>query len=232
MGKPPVILGSGVQGMSGDSSGGNLAARFDAVLAELSKTVLEPEQSKAGTDTGRMQEALARMLAGMAQAPAQLATDPKAKDALVASVGKAMKLSPSESAKLLSLTDLALAKLQAPADSKTVPTTMEKPPRQRQSSADRESDKSSTRQQSWTERKDAGEQDRRSWRSTRRDGDPGAGGPGSRGENDAGSSPSSGQRECGDHQHTDADHGRRKRQPPGRGHPQASPASPQPAANG
>jgi flagellar hook-length control protein FliK len=112
-----IFNGASVPGLTGESSGaGNSQApRFDAVLAEVTRTTTQ-NATKSSTDQGKLKDAFSEVLAQMAQAnPAQLnllAQDPKAKDSMIAAIGSALQLNPNQQAQLSDLTSLALQKLQ------------------------------------------------------------------------------------------------------------------------
>ena len=112
-----IFAGTSVPGLTGESSGaGNQAPRFDAVLAEMTRTTTQ-NATKSSTDQGKLKNAFSMILNQMALAtPAQLnqlAQDPKAQESLVAVAGSANQLDPSQQAQLSDLTSLALQKMQA-----------------------------------------------------------------------------------------------------------------------
>jgi len=112
-----IFAGTSVPCLTGESSGaGNQAPRFDAVLAEMTRTTTQ-NATKSSTDQGKLKNAFSMILNQMALAtPAQLnqlAQDPKAQESLVAVAGSANQLDPSQQAQLSDLTSLALQKMQA-----------------------------------------------------------------------------------------------------------------------
>lgn len=112
-----IFTGTSVPGLTGESSGaGNQAPRFDAVLAEMTRTTTQ-NATKSSTDQGRLKDAFSMVLNQMAMAtPAQLiqlAQDPKAQGSLVAAIGSANQLDQAQQAQLSDLTSMALQKVQA-----------------------------------------------------------------------------------------------------------------------